>query len=139
MAVVIDRRTKAIGSMDTVAAMADPTRYIVFHKSAVPEDVVVCHPQYRVCDGDTVRVATLAERGAIDAAQVGEAKSGLLREVQRIIDTPTEPMELAVWACLQEVIDELRAAKSGKPKPRRTDEELRAAAKSRIAKMVTGG
>lgn len=139
MAVVFERQTKTISTMDTVDAQKQPDRYVVYHKSVPPADVVACPRQYRICDGQTVRPATAAERAEIDAAQADENKSGLLREVERIIDTPTEPIELAVWACLQEVIDELRAAKSGKPKPSRTDEELREAAKSRIAKMFTGG
>jgi hypothetical protein len=136
MAVVFDRQTKTISSMDTVAAQKQPDRYIVYHKSAPPPELLACPTQYRVCDGKTARVATQEERAAIDNEAAAAQKTGLVAEAQRIIDAPSTPLELAVWASMQEVIDELRAAKSGKPKPSRTDEELRTAAKARIAEKA---
>lgn len=58
-----------------------------------------------------------------------------ITEAQRIIDDPQTPLELATWAAMQETIEELRAAKSGKPKPTRTDQELREAAKQRLRQL----
>lgn len=136
MAVVFDRQTKSISAMDTVAAQKQPDRYIVYHKSAPPAELVNCPPQYRLCDGQTVRPATAEERVAIDSEAAIAQLAGMIAEAQRIIDAPSTPLELAVWASMQEVIDELRAAKSGKPKPSRTDEELRTAAKARLQKLT---
>lgn len=97
------------------------------------------HGGYRPPDGwELLPVEKLPEGWTQEPADDTAAKqhSALIAEAERIIDAPSTPLELAVWASLQEVIDELRAAKSGKPKPSRTDEELRTAAKERLQKLT---
>lgn len=69
MAYVIDRQTKEISIMDTVAAlnpMSGPERFLVYHKRQIPAAVYDVEPRYRVIDGNDVRVATPQERVAID-------------------------------------------------------------------------
>lgn len=99
------------------------------HGACVPPDgwelvpVAVLPPDWTREPADATDPAADAEHNArIEAAQ-------------RIVDDPREPLALATWAAMQEVIDELRAAKAGKPKPSRTDAELRDAAKARLAAL----
>lgn len=85
MAYVIHRQTKEIGTMDTVEALARQDEFTVFHKTEVPKDVVSAAPQYRVIEGDKVRVATEAERAEIDekiaAERLPEQKLAKLAEL----------------------------------------------------------
>ena len=67
MAIVVDRITKQIETRDTVEALANEARWLVYHKRTPPPEVYACPQQYRVIDGDDVRVATAAERVQIDA------------------------------------------------------------------------
>jgi len=70
----------------------------------------------------------LAASGSIETLQISEA--------QHIIDNPKSPLELATWAAIEEIKEELRAAKAGSPKPGRTDQELREAAKQRLVDLL---
>lgn len=85
MAYVIDRTTKEISARDTVAALADPG-VLVFHKREIPADVRACPPQYRVIEGDTVRVATAEEIAIVDAAAKAADDAAKADREQRIRD-----------------------------------------------------
>lgn len=70
------------------------------------------------------------------AEPIDTQRSAAITEAQRIIDDPQTPIELATWAAVEEIKDELRAAKAGKPKFGRTDEELRSSAKQRLQALL---
>jgi hypothetical protein len=73
---------------------------------------------------------------AAETDQAADAEhNARIEAAQRIVDDPREPIELATWAAMQEVIEELRAAKAGKPKASRTDADLREAAKARLSAL----
>ena len=117
MAYVIDRQTKEISTRDTVAALADAS-VLVYHKLEIPADVLAAPPWYRVIDRDDVRVATPAERVAIDAKLAADATAAAAAQIvasktQAKTETasgmqPTHIVERAILALLIEQLNVLR-------------------------------
>lgn len=96
------------------------------------------HGGYRPPDGwELVPVEKLpAGWTAEPAAELPRAITAeTIEAAQRLIDDPQTPESLAAWAAGEEIKEELRAAKAGKPKPGRTDQELREAAKQRLRSL----
>lgn len=94
------------------------------------------HGGYRPPEGWELRTAEELPEGWTmapeDTSEADAEHNARLEAAEKIIDEPQTPQELATWAAIQEVVNELRAAKVGKPKPSRTDAELREAAKARL-------
>lgn len=146
MAIVIDRRTKQIETLDTVTAFALADRYVVYHKTKPPQDVYDCPPQYRVIDGDAVRVATAEERQQIDAAveadqqAAAEARRAAAKErAKRLIDGDYSGLSDELLAIYYATVAQSKAAYAGitdlsarTNRPTKTWDETKAAAKALI-------
>src|SRR3990170_1192055 len=91
-------------------------------------------PEQRAAAQEVLRTIDLSPE-AIARADRAE----LIAAAKAIVDRPNDPISLAMWAALEEVKEELRLAKSGKPKPSRTDAEVRAAVKVRLDGLLQQG
>lgn len=142
MAYVIDRQTREISTMDTVAALAQPERYVVYHKREIPLEVVAAPLRYRVIDGDSVRLANaleqlaadqvLAEHSRVEQKQRRNDALEAAAVIVEQIDATLDPVLLAVRELVFVLMEELQAIKGNKPKPPKPWEEHKASTAARL-------
>lgn len=138
MAWIIDRTTKQISTMDTVAARADPN-LLVYEGRQMPQAVIDELPWYRVIVGEDVRVATAEERVVIDAdiaTQAAAAAAAQLladkTQAKTEADTGKQPVQLIARAIVSLMLDQINVLRQKAGLAQLTPAQVKAALEAKI-------